>query len=314
MDGGAHAAKRIDPALLHALAHDWVPLLPRLLELARKRTKSAARASDFVQDAYIVLAEGDRTWDREKQPDFAAFALGVVSSLIADAPRYAHARRELRFKTADGDEHVPDANADPERAADARELDEAFEAVRVAVRASFEEGDLAVKLLDLPGDEGDVERVDVLAERFCVRSSEVLKARARIRYARNTIARDRAVLFLKGGAAVERRVDAEELGLLVGEALTLTDADARARLEGAGVDVDAELAVHRAWAEELVQQHGAWAEERAAAEREAWSRELAQREARAQAAKKGGQKTGIVVVVVTVIVIVAALVVENWPR
>jgi hypothetical protein len=170
------ASAPIDPVLEQALVREWVIILPRLLDYARTCSRSRERAKELVQEAWLALRDGRRTWNRDKVPAFFDFAASVIGSLWTRDVRGGRRKYEV---DGEDDRHAAPASApNPEQLA---AMKEEHEQRLAKLLASFDEGDLCHALVPLfeQGIGGALEQ----AERLGVSVEEIYKAHRRFKYA-----------------------------------------------------------------------------------------------------------------------------------
>jgi len=170
----------VDPVLEEAIALQWVDLRPRLLDFARGLTRSRDVGRDLVDDAYIALREGRRTWNRDKQPDLFDFAVGVLRSLWSNDTTGARAKLEIGASDHQIN-YAPTSAPNPEQLSAMKEEHEHLDERMAKLRALFEEGDPCRELLALyeEGVDGAAEQ----AARLGLPVDIVYAARKRLQYA-----------------------------------------------------------------------------------------------------------------------------------
>jgi hypothetical protein len=279
---------------------------------AQRRTRGSDRALDFVQDAYVLLRTGHRSWDLEKQPDFFAFACGVIASLISNDQQSWAARHERSALPDDGDGEPagPPSQPNPEQLVAMKERSGLLGRVRERVRESFAEGELERKLHDEDPDGASEESAESEAARHGVTTDRIYAARAKIKYAKKRNLLDLTALDrMVGGTALERRdilVLAEdtpgELEWATRAVLAMSEADVEAELARGGIDLEKEKALVGYWNGSLAAARDARAVQDAAeaARRARYEDEERVEKSRARWMFVGG---GVAVVIVVAVVV-----------
>jgi DNA-directed RNA polymerase specialized sigma24 family protein len=167
----------IDPALHDALTHDWETIRPRLLAVAFSYSRARDVADDLVNETWLALREGRRTWNRDKQPSLFGFAASVVGSLWANARKGGRKKYEVSAPD-NGPEYSPPSAPNPEKL---NTIKQEREKRLEALVASFEGDEICRKLVALfvDGVDGASEQASALG----VSAEDIYKARKRLKTA-----------------------------------------------------------------------------------------------------------------------------------
>ncbi len=152
----------------------------QLLDVAKKRAGPGVEPREVVQQTYLSILQGRRTWDGVVA--FPAFALGALKSTLSNARRKRRLEEE-RGASFDDEAHTggaPDSGRNPELLVGKHEEVQEAEAWLAQLHAAIPENDtLARGIVDLAGQE--IFDVDEQASWLKASTSGIKLARKRLR-------------------------------------------------------------------------------------------------------------------------------------
>jgi hypothetical protein len=175
----------IDLDLVRELDAKWVPLMGDTALVARRFARSREEARDLMNQAYLTLREGKRTWDRTKHPNLFTLICSVLGSLSTHKRDSAAARNETPLK--DGEDVAPSSAPNPEQLAVLFEKDKS----RVNALAKLRAKDPLIDEL-IPHMEAGVTSSALQAERLGVPVEKIYAAHRRLWYLLTKLEEDRS--------------------------------------------------------------------------------------------------------------------------